>query len=143
LVLGAANCTLISLSPAFNYIILADTLVTGSFTIALTAIGDPGPSISVFANSILSMLDIKVAGAPGADGEPGAKGDDGDIVGHPPKRLPGSPGDPGGNGDDGGQGGTITIRYASASIPPTASAPGGPGGKGGAGGGGGGGNPPG
>jgi hypothetical protein len=139
LVLGAVNCTLISLASEFNYIILADTLATSPFTIA----PGPAPSVSVYANTIPSRLDIKVAGAPGADGEPGAKGDDGDIVGHPPKRLPGSPGDPGGNGDDGGQGGTITIRYASAPIPPTASAPGGPGGKGGAGGAGGAGNPPG
>jgi hypothetical protein len=143
LVLGAANCTLIDLASEFNYIILADTLATSSFTIALTAHAGLASSVSIFANSILSRLDIKVAGVAGADGEAGAKGEDGDIVGDPPVRLPGSPGDPGENGDDGGQGGTITIRYASASIPPTASASGGPGGKGGAGGAGGAGKPPG
>src|SRR5712691_6081584 len=146
LVLGAANCTLISLSPDFNYVILADALVASSFTIALTAIGVPAPAISVFANSIVSTLDVKVAGVAGDDGEPGAKGDDGDIVSEPPGkpvRLPGSSGEPGEHGGDGGQGGSITIRYASAPIAPTASAPGGPGGKGGAGGAGGAGKPPG
>jgi hypothetical protein len=146
LVLGAANCTLISLPPEFNYVILADSLVASSFTIALTAIGVPAPAISVFANSIVSTLDIKVAGEAGDDGEPGAKGDDGDIVSEPPGkpvRLAGSFGEPGQHGGDGGQGGSITIRYASAPIAPTASAPGGPGGKGGAGGAGGAGKPPG
>jgi hypothetical protein len=143
LVLGAANCTLINLSPGFNYVILADALVASPFPIALTA---NGVAISVFANSIVSTLAITVAGAAGHDGEPGAKGDDGDIVSEPPDkpvRLPGSPGEAGGHGGDGGQGGSITIRYTSALLAPTATAPGGPGGNGGAGGAGGAGKPPG
>jgi hypothetical protein len=140
LVLGAANCSLISLSPEFNYVILADSLVAGSSTIAL------GPSaISVFANSILSRLDIRAAGAAGADGEPGTPGEDGIEMGpdDKPLLLPGEPGGPGGQGQDGGQGGSITIRYASTAVLPTASATGGTGGQGGAGGKGGKGKPPG
>ena len=146
LVLGAANCTLTSLSPAFSYVILADTLTTGPSPIALSAPGDPAPAVSVFANSIVGALDITVTGVAGPDGEPGAKGDDGDIITDPngkPVILPGSDGEPGGDGADGGAGGTVTIRFASAASLPTASAPGGAAGKGGPGGAGGSGKPPG
>src|SRR5260370_23728460 len=70
LVLGAANCTLINLSPDFNYVILADALVASPLPIALTAKFVPAPAISVFANSIVSTLAITVAGAAGRDVHP-------------------------------------------------------------------------
>ena len=57
LILGAAKCTLTSLSPAFSYVILADTLTAGPSPIALGAPGDPAPTISLFANSIVGALE--------------------------------------------------------------------------------------
>jgi hypothetical protein len=144
LVLGAAKCLLSTLSPDFNYVILADSLLSGS-PIAITATSIPAPSVSVFANSIGLLLTLTVSGMPGAPGLPGNAGDDGGTVtvGGKPKVLPGEDGGPGQNGAAGGPGGTVIIRYATAAIPPSATVPGGPGGKGGAGGKGGKGNPPG
>jgi len=127
-------------------VILADTLTVGPSPIALSAPGDPAPTVSVFANALVGALDIRVTGVAGNDGEPGARGGDGDVITDPvgkPVVLPGSDGEPGGDGGDGGAGGTVTIRFASAAIQPTASAPGGAAGKGGPGGAGGGGKPPG
>jgi hypothetical protein len=146
LVLGAASCTLTSLSAGFSYVILADTLTTGPSPITVGAPGDPAPAITVLANSIVGRLDVTVTGVNGADGQPGANGDDGEIITGPtgkPVLLPGADGEPGEDGGDGGGGGAITIRFASAATAPTASAPGGPGGAGGAGGAGGSGKPPG
>jgi enamine deaminase RidA (YjgF/YER057c/UK114 family) len=146
LVLGAASCTLTSLSPAFSYVILAETLTMGLSPIAVSPPGDPAPAVSVLANSIVGRLDITVTGVNGAEGQPGADGDDGDVITGPtgkPVLLPGSDGEPGEDGGDGGAGGAITIRFASAATVPTASAPGGQGGAGGTGGAGGSGKPPG
>jgi hypothetical protein len=144
LVLGAAHCLMTTLSPDFNYVILADTLVSSS-SIVVTAKGVPAPSVSIFANNIAVPMNLTVAGVPGTPGAPGVKGDDGgrEIINGKPHFLPGGDGGPGGPGGVGGPGGAITIRYATAATAPIASAPGGPGGKGGAGGAGGSGTPPG
>jgi hypothetical protein len=143
LVLVAANCRLVRLSSDFNYVIVADTL-TG--TLLELRSGADTRSLSIFANSITSLLIVVSNGAPGADGAPGANGADGDVVHDPhgrPIRLAGGDGRPGQPGQAGAPGGNISIRYASALAVPTATSIGGPGGKGGAGGKGGVGNPPG
>ncbi len=144
LVLGAAHCILSSLSPDFNYFVLADTLVSSS-VVGLAATSVPAPSVGIFANAFATALNLTVTGQEGADGQPGSKGEDGgvEIINGKPVALPGEDGGPGQAGGNGAPGGSIIIRFASAASPPTASAPGGAGGKGGAGGAGGKGKPPG
>ena len=144
LVLGAAHCILSSLSPAFNYTILADTL-TPSPVVSVNAVSVPAPTVSVIANTIAGPFRLVVTGAPGTPGAPGNKGEDGGtvIVNGKPVQLPGEDGGPGQNGGPGNAGGSLLIRYGNAATAPTAAAPGGAGGKGGAGGAGGKGKPPG
>jgi hypothetical protein len=118
---------------------------------AFTSLVGNSPKVTVLAAAIEGPLQIACVGfdgADGADGEPGESGvvtdpDDDDGPRGKPVIGPGGPGGAGGGGGDGAAGGTIRIHYASATQPPTASAPGGAGGRGGRGGAGGAGRPPG
>ena len=142
MVLGAAVCQLNSLPGGFDYLIMADSLSTAA--VVQTALGT-GRSVSIYAESITTPLQLNAAGTDGAAGAAGQAGRDGEhvILDGKPHILPGGDGGAGRPGSPGGAGGTVIISYASAAVPPTASAPGGAGGHGGVGGAGGSGVPPG
>ncbi len=142
LVLGAATCQLNSLPGGLDYIIMADSLSTAPVVQMALA---TGRSVSIYAETITTALQLDAAGSHGAPGTAGKAGLDGQrvILNGKPHILPGGNGGDGGNGSGGGAGGTVVISYASAAAPPAASAPGGAGGAGGAGGQGGSGVPPG
>ena len=139
LVLGGAQCQLESLSSDFDYVIMADSLMTAPVIQMWPA---TGRSVEIYAQAITTSLYLALPGTPGADGRPGTPGRDGQLItlDNKPHRLPGGNG---GNGTDGGSGGSAAICYATCTVTPAAAAPGGPGGTGGAGGAGGSGNPPG
>ncbi len=142
MVLGAAACQLNSLPAGWDYLIMADSLSTAPVVPMAVA---TGRSVSIYAETIMTALQLNAPGADGGTGPAGKAGLDGErvILDGKPRILPGGDGGAGGPGSPGGAGGTIVVSYASAAVPPTASAPGGAGGAGGAGGPGGTGVPPG
>jgi hypothetical protein len=142
MVLGAAACQLNSLPAGWDYLIMADSLSTAPVVPMAVA---TGRSVSIYAQTITTALEVNAPGNHGAAGTRGKAGLDGEhvILDGKPHILPGGDGGAGGPGSPGGAGGTVVISYASAAIPPTASAPGGAGGAGGVGGTGGSGVPPG
>ena len=133
MVLGAAACQLNSLPAGWDYLIMADSLSTAPVVPMSVA---TGRSVSIYAETITTALQVNAPGANGGTGTAGKAGLDGEhvILNGKPHILPGGDGGAGGPGTPGGAGGTIVISYASAAVPPTASAPGGTGGAGGAGG---------
>lgn len=142
MVLGAADCQLNSLPAGWDYLIMAGSL--GTAPVVPMAIAT-GRSVSIYAETLTTALQLSAPGTHGAAGTPGKAGLDGEhvILDGKPRILPGGDGGAGGPGSPGGAGGTVVISYASAAVPPTASAPGGAGGAGGVGGAGGSGVPPG
>jgi hypothetical protein len=151
IVFGARAITLSELVSGYSYVIATDelTLAPGAAAAIENSDGTTPTSVTVLARKIDGALRASVAGVAGpdgADGEPGESGivdDVEDRPGRPPIRLPGGAGGNGEDGGDGAPGGNITVRYALATAPPTAAAPGGPGGAAGQGGPGGPGRPPG
>src|SRR5215471_4129364 len=130
LVLGARDCTILSLPSAFDYVIAADRL---TLTLGSIRLQDSLPRrccITVLAGKIDGGFNIV---SKGTNGDPGARGADGNpgdivIVNGKPQRLPGEDGENGGDGEDGLVGGVVRVHYVEAAVAPTASAPGGDGG---------------
>jgi hypothetical protein len=145
LVFGARECTIHSLPSDYDYVIAADRLTLPSGSITLQDPLHRLCGITVLAGVIDGPFNVMSKGTNGESGEPGEPGEPGDIeiVNGKPHMTPGGDGGSGGPGSDGDPGGVIRIHYSDASVPPTASAPGGDGGPGGPGGAGGGGKPPG
>lgn len=150
IVFGARSITLSELISGFSYVIAADELNV-TMGAATTLVNDDltvPRSVTILARKINGALHIScegMNGENGADGEPGESGviDPEEGGGGRPTRVPGGAGGAGENGGSGAPGGKITIRYASSTENPTATAPGGVGGAGGMGGAGGAGRPPG
>jgi hypothetical protein len=130
IVLGARQLALLSLSPAYNYIIAADqmTVLPGAGVSLTGSDGNFSPSVTVLASSIdgaLTITSVGKSGQDGADGEPGESGVSIDEETGKPILLPGGAGGAGENGEAGAAGGNITIVYASATATPTATSIGG------------------
>ena len=102
---------------------MADSLSTTP--VVQTALGT-GRSVSIYAESITTPLQLDAPGTVGAAGAAGQAGHNGEhvILDGKPHILPGGDGGAGGPGSPGGAGGTVVISYASAAVGPTASVPG-------------------
>jgi hypothetical protein len=104
LVLGAATCQLSSLPGGLDYIIMADSLSTAPVVQMALA---TGRSVSIYAETITTVLQLDAPGSHGAPGTAGKAGLDGErvILNGKPHILPGGNGGDGGNGSSGGAGG--------------------------------------
>jgi hypothetical protein len=104
MVLGAAACQLNSLPAGWDYLIMADSLGTAPVVPMAVA---TGRSVSIYAQTITTALQVNAPGTHGVTGTAGKAGLDGEhvILDGKPRILPGGDGGAGGRGSPARAGG--------------------------------------